>query len=260
MINLRKLFIFFLVISAVIPAADASYITMKSSITATDNAAAIIISNLGDEPSYNVQLSLDANGKNSVSDVKKQLNVRESFRWQIPLHFESKNPGKYPLVLTTNYQDANSYPFSAISVFIFDNNESTISSLAAMISNVELADKGVLELKIKNTAETAKDASIRLIAPKELTADKDSLNLHLASKEQATANFEIEKFSALKGSSYAVFAVIEYDEGGRHYTSTANGLIKIIEKKNIFANNALLAFILIALIIIFVYFQFKKKK
>ena len=241
------------------PIAAASYISIQSAVTATDNKTTIKVTNLGDEAAYNVQLSLDINNKKITSNAKRQLGVGESFEWTAPLGFKSKNPGKYPIILTTNYEDANSYPFSAISVSTFDYKEAAVSDIAAAMSNTQLSDKGVLGLKIKNTGESAKDATIRLIIPKELTADKDKVSIKIPPKSEMAIEFEIEKFSALAGSSYAVFAVIEYDEDGRHYTSMANGIVKVFEKKNIFTNQNLLITLLTILTIVFIYFQFKKK-
>ncbi len=241
-------------------AADASYISIHSTISATDNETAIKVTNLGDEAAHNVQLSLDINGQQDISPIKKQLGVKESFEWSAPLAFKLKNPGKYPIILTTSYQDANSYPFSAISVSMLDYGQSSISGIAANAGNIGLSEKGTLELGIKNLGETAKDASIRWIIPQELTINNNMLSLKLLPKEQKKVKFDIEKFSALSGSSYAVFAIIEYDEGGRHYTTTANGIVKVIERKNIFNNQNLLIGSLAVLAAVFVYFQFKKKK
>ena len=254
--SMKKLLLLLLLI----PIVSASYISIQSSITTAENETIIAIANLGDEPAYNVQLSLDINNQKSISDIKKQLNLKETFEWKTPLAVKPQNPGKYPLILTTNYQDANSYPFSAISVSTFDYKKATISDIAAKMDNIELSDKETLGLSIKNLAETEKELSIKLVVPKELTADKDKLTLGLPAKTEKTINFEIKKFSALAGSSYVVFAVIEYDENNEHYTAVASGVVKIIEKKNIFNNQNLLITSLIILIIIFVYFQFKKKK
>ncbi len=248
----------FLIILLIINIADASYISIQSAITTTENEIIVKITNFGDEPAHNVQLSLEINNKKFVSDIKDRLNVQNSFEWKVPLTEKPKNPGKYPLILTTNYQDANAYPFSAISVSTFDNMQATISETIAKIDNIELSEKGTLKLIIKNLAETEKNLNIRLIAPKELTAEKNKLSLKLPARTEETIDFEIEKFSALTGSSYAVYAVIEYDENNMHYTTTTSGIVKVIEKKNIFTNQNLLIGLLVILIIVFIYFQFRK--
>jgi hypothetical protein len=255
-----KKILLFLVMMVIIPMVTASFLSMQSTITATEDETIIKVTNLGDENAYNVQLSLDINEQKKISSVKNQLGMQESFEWKVPLDAKLENPGKYPLILVTNYQDANFYPFSAISVSTFDYKKGTLSDIIAKINNIELSDEGNLQLTIKNTAETAKDLNIRLIVPKELTVDRDKLRAKLPGKTQSTINFEIEKFSALAGSSYVVFAVIEYDENGRHYTTMASGVVNVIEKKNIFNNQILLISLLVILVVIFVYFQFKKKK
>ena len=260
MANIKMLLPLFFIMLSLMPIAAASYISIQSAVTAAGNKTTIKVTNLGDEAAYNVQLSLEANNQKTASSIKKQLGVRESFEWNVPLAFKTENPGKYPLILTTNYEDANSYPFSAISVSAFDYKQATVSDIAAKISNLELSDKGILELKIKNTAESAKDADIRLIVPKELTANKDRLSAKVQAKSEMPVNFEIEKFSALAGSSYAVFAVIEYDEEGMHYTSTANGAVKIVEG-SVFSLQKIAVFAMIAVIaVLFAYFAVFNKK
>lgn len=255
---MRGLLLLLLII--IIPIVTASYISIQSSITTTENETIITITNLGDEAAYNVQLSLNINNKRVISNVKRQLGVQKSFKWKVPLAAKPKNPGKYPLILTTNYQDANSYPFSAISVSTFDYNLATISDIAAKINNIELSDKGTLELTIKNLAETTKDLSIKLIVPKELTINKEKLSLKLPAKTEKTINFEIKKFSALTGSSYSVFAVIEYDENNQHYTTITNGIVKIIEKQGIDMKNNFLLITLVILIIVFTFLLIKNRK
>ncbi len=261
--GIKIILLLFIIAIAIMPSVAASYISIQSTVTAADNKTTIKVTNLGDEAAYNVQLSLEANSQKTASSIKKQLGVRESFEWNVPLAFKPKNPGKYPLILTANYEDANSYPFSAISVSTFDYKQATISDIAAKISNLELSDKGTLELKIKNTAETAKDVNIKLIVPKELTANKDKLSAKLPAKSEMSADFEIEKFSALTGSSYAVFAVVEYDEDGKHYTSIANGAVTIMEKQRINISSTFLLATLAILVITFAILQvnsWKKNK
>lgn len=257
---MKKILTLLVMILFIVPIVAASYLSMQSSITVTDKETIITVTNLGDESAYNVQLSLDINGQKKISDLKNQLGMQEKFEWKTPLDAKLKNPGKYPLILTTNYQDANSYPFSAISVSTFDYKQGTISEIIAKINSIELSDKETLELTIKNMADTTKDLSIRLIVPKELTADKGKLRAKLPAKTQTTIHFEMEKFSALLGSSYAVFTVIEYDEDGMHYTAVSNGVVNVVEKKNVFDNQSLLIGLLVVLVVIFVYFQFKKGK
>lgn len=258
---MKKILLFLAVILLIIPIAAASYLSMQSSIAVTGDEAIITVTNLGDEIAYSVQLSVDINGQEKISDLKSQLGMQEKFEWKMPLGARLKNPGKYPLVLTTNYQDANSYPFSAISVSTFDYKQSAIPDIAAKIGNIKLSGKGVLELTVKNMAERAKGLNIRLIAPKELTAGKDKVSIKLPAKTEMSINFEIEKFSALAGSSYAVFAVIEYDENGRHYTAVSNGMVKVVQG-GIFSLQKLAVFAMIAIIVVlFAYFMmFRKRK
>ncbi len=56
----------FLVIIAILPIVTASYLSMQSTITTTEDGTIIKVTNLGDEAAYNVQLSLDINNKKTI--------------------------------------------------------------------------------------------------------------------------------------------------------------------------------------------------
>ena len=220
MADIKRIFLFLLVL-AFIPAVNASYITIQSSVAVTNNKTMVKVTNLGDESAYNVQLSLEMNNQKIVSGTKNQLGVKEVFEWSAPIKFEAGNPGKYPLILTVNYEDANAYPFSAISVSTFEYKQPTISSIVAKMNNLEVYDKGLLELKMKNLDGTAKEAAIRLIMPKELTANQDRLPVKIPAKSEGSTEFKIEKSSIKVGNSILfttlsvliiIFAVLKFNK------------------------------------------------
>ena len=243
---------------------SASFITMQTttSITTSEESIQLNIStiNKGDEPAYNVQFIADIDGKKATSEVKQRLEVDEKFVFDKLVKNPLEKKGTYPLILTTKYEDANGYPFSAISVSTFANKEASISEIAAKLEAIELSDKGIMKLTVKNTGKTEKDLNIRLVTAKELTINNDEFELNLASKEEKTIEFEIESFSALPGSTYPIYSVIEYEEDDMHFTESGNGTVRVVEKKGIFNNQILLISALVVLLVVFIGFQFKKKK
>src|SRR3989338_8620270 len=90
--HMKKLLLPLLFLLA-IPLVTASFLTIQSAITVTDNKTIVKTTNLGDETAFNVQLSLEINDKKIVSDVKKQLGIRESFGWEAPLAAKPGIPG-----------------------------------------------------------------------------------------------------------------------------------------------------------------------
>jgi hypothetical protein len=77
-------------------------------------------------------------------------------------------------------------------------------------------------------------------------------------RDSPQTDFEISSFGALPGSSYVVFASVDYDEGGIHYTSTASGLIKVVEQKEAFSfrNEWIAIIVVVILVVAVIAFQF----
>jgi len=245
--------------------ASASYITMSTttSVKAVDNNAEIDIStvNKGDESAHNVQFVAKIGEKIIVSDIKNLLNVNERFEWKHSLEHDFDMPGSYALTLTTNYQDANAYPFSAISMNFVNYQENVVSEVFGTVDSIELGKKSKLKLKIKNNGNTPKDVKVTLHAPKELSIMESELSVSVDAGTQKELTTSIESFSALPGSSYVVFAVMEYDEAGRHYANSASGIIRVIEQKRVFLMPYwLIISTIVVLTAFFILLQFKGKK
>lgn len=99
-----------------------------------------------------------------------------------------------------------------------------------------------------------------MIAPRELTVEEEKLELSVGAKSEQSAGFTVRNFSALSGSTYQVFAVSEFDDGGLHYTNIAPGTIRVAEERGFLGlNQNILIAVLAALVIVFIGVQFIKK-
>ena len=75
----------------------------------------------------------------------------------------------------------------------------------------------------------------------------------MAPKSARTLDYEVKNFSALSGSTYQVYAVIESEDGEMHYTSVAPGTVKIITSEGIMGlNKTVIVILLLILIVVFV--------
>lgn len=239
-----------------LPFADATYITLQTSLQSSQGESSITITNKGDEPAYNLQLTLTSPSSIEKSEPKPSLDVNEEFSTIIRTGSSGLLPGTYPLILNIDYTDGNSYPFSAISVSLFNNKEATNPGLVTAIEPVTLSGSDKIKLKIKNLDETDKKLKIRIIVPKEITAEDEKL-LPLAARDEASASFRIKDFSARPNSVYAVFAIIEYEQDGRHYTSISPTSVSIVKSLNVPAN--ILITSLAVLLAIYIIYRVRRK-
>lgn len=244
-----------LILLSILPMANASYITLETAIATSPSSVSVSITNKGDEPAYNVQPSLISPVAAS-SDAKQRLEINEKQTSMFDIELSDSLPGTYPVILNIDYADANNYPFSAIATSTLVNKVATSPGLIMVLEPIKLSDSNKLKLSVKNLDDYKKDIKIKIIVPKELTVE-DSKQLSLEARSSGKLSFKIEDFSARPESTYAVFAVAEYDKDGKHYTSITSSPVKIVKGLNI--PISILSISLAALLIIYIVYKIRKK-
>jgi hypothetical protein len=240
----------------------ASYISLRTTVNALVKGrileVVITAVNKGDEPAYGVQAEVRAGNRVIMTGKKAELRVDEAYTARASFGLDLKNAGQYPLITILHYADANQYPFSALNGQTFVYLSEMPPQVAGKLSSAKFSKTGALSLYLKNQGEAAVKIKAKLALPRELATEKDQLEMELNPHESKTDNFTVENFSALAGSTYQVFAAVEYDAQHRHYTLIIPAKISVVEK-NLFKDFQYGFYILIAaLLLLFVYFQFKK--
>lgn len=244
--------------------ASASYITIVTTVHSDiiyGNSTTILIKleQRGDESAYDVEVvPLVPNDFVVEGFLKKErLDPGKTLYGSFNLSLKKNMPhGKYPLVIRTVYHDANRYPFSVVSPHSIVHVSGYESGISGSIDELELAKEGSGEnvLKIRNLDDTPKEISVRLYLPKELKADENEKTVSIGPREEKRILFSVESVGALPGSSYSILASLEYDSG-YHYTSFANGPVRIVERKESFDIITVLAALFIILLVIFIYLK-----
>jgi len=257
-----KLTSFFLITLLLVSFAYADYITIETNVESQVEGNIlnneVKITNLGDEYAFNVRASLILGGNDYKSITKETLSVGESFKFNKSTEIPYLIKGTYPLITKVDYQDSNNYPFQALSVSSFNLINITISNVEVRLENTKLSDKGTLNLLILNKDNKEKDIIITLYASEEIEIVNTPIITKL--KNNLKLNFDLERANALSGSNYAVFAVVEYDENNKHFTSIGSANVEIVDfipdEKNITSKIFIISFIALLLFYIFV----KKKR
>jgi CARDB len=242
--------------------AKASFITLETQTSPTYDGKrfkmGVDVTNKGDEPAYNVQVNADINGRLVTTPAKDILQINKKDSVELAANMTLEKEGKYPVIVNVDYTDANQYPFTAISITQFVYGKSLPSEIFGTLQNIEISTKGNLNLSLKNLSDQEKKLTVRLIIPRELSSPSLSKTISLKAKSEEKVDFEVKNFSALPGSSYTIFALMEYDEGNLHYSASAGGNIKIKKEEGfVKSNQRLLIAVAIVLVVLFVYFNLR---
>jgi hypothetical protein len=268
----KKTTIFFsvlLTLSVCALSANATYITLQNSMTvektiySDTSTINVSLANSGDEAANGVQLSMllpPGFTANTVFLGRMDPNIPQTASFSLQID-ASTAPGMYSIALLTEYKDANGYQFSSVTPNYLVIKEARSSQVDATVSQEEIGNKGEVKkitVSLRNMDQKDYDVKIRIYAPKELKINPEEKTLTVKGRDSPQTDFEISSFGALPGSSYVVFASVDYDEGGIHYTSTASGLIKVVQQKETFSfrNEWIAIIVIIILVIAVIAFQF----
>ena len=264
---LRQTAVFLILFSLPLSAAvsHAKYITIDTRVQTELQGDKLTISveltNRGDEPAYNLMVSIEIGRHSQAGKPVEKLEADEVSMSQFNLDISFDKPGTYPLITRIDFTDVNQYPFSFLSLTDLIYGEGGPPKIVAKIKPLEMAKEGKLHLTVKNLDADEKEVDVRLIVPKEISP-KDGLHvLKLEPLAEQTLDFPVSNSSALVGADYAIYALMSYEDKGRHYFTSASGSIKIIEKKKLTRQQVyLLLGIPLGIFVLYLLFILRKKQ
>ena len=223
----------------------------------------VTLTNSGDEPAYNTQLSIISDHFSSKPVSVGVLGVNNPVTINISLEsVKELKEGNYPVALVIEYTDANGYPFSSVSPITITYKNPYPSRITASIESLEI-DGGrprLLKMKIRNGDQIEREITVKIILPVELSSDTTEKKIKIGPKEEKELDFKISNFGGLSGSTYVILGVIEYEDD-YHHSSFARGVVRIVEPKSFFkpSKNVVIPLV-VFLVAILVLYQFLGKK
>ena len=203
--------------------ASAGHITIKTETTVAVNGGnlkvKVVVTNEGDESAFNVQININENQRIQSSPIKQVLAVIENFEYEANYSLTQTKHGRYPLIINVDYTDANQYPFTAITCTYYSFGSDTVSKVFGTAGDIRLTRYTTLPLKLKNMDELSKEMQICLIVPKESSVQEKVKKVTIQPRSEINTIFNVSNFSALPGSIYQVFFVLEYEDESKHYTN-----------------------------------------
>ncbi len=181
----------------------------------------VVAVNRGTSPARRVQVHVRVPGKVRRSPIRPYLAPGEATAeyFQIPL--DDLPPGRYPLIVLTDFQDPYQVPFSVLSVMTFSVGQAEDPALALEAHIPEIIDGETLTLRVRNLDKKARTLRARVVLPREFSSPVVEKTALLAGYAEIVLVFEVRNLGALAGATYPVFCLIEYDADGRHHTAVA---------------------------------------
>ena len=192
------------------------------------------VTNNGTAPAHNVQVHLYILGQHQDSPIKPVLDSGQSETVLFEKTISGKKKGRYPLTVYVDFHDSNQYPFSALSGMTFYVDEDVNPNLIALAEDITMEKNGEMFIDIKNLGARSKKVLVSLILPKELSVQRQTINLELGPRSEKRLDFRLTNFSALPGANYPIFCYIEYDLENTHYTAIARAAVNIAKDENLF--------------------------
>jgi hypothetical protein len=263
---MRKFLIVFLVVFMEVSSATfistTTSVSVENVIQGNETLANLTIVNSGDEPAYDVFVSLILpEGLRSNDLFPGRLNPDEPYAGEFKIGIdENVTWGTYSLGVITDYKDVNGYPFSAVSSFSLIIKNPAASRVTASIPEITLADgetKG-LRLSIRNFDDKPHKVEVEFILPRELEGEGEERTVVVDKDSNKEISFKISSLGALSGSNYVILATVSYEEGGLHYSSSASGVVHVVERRGFDMPSWIPIAALLILILVFILYQFRK--
>lgn len=213
---------------------QAGFIAIETTTTAsaTGKTAVIKVSvtNKGDEAAHNVGISAAFASEHFKGTTRDTLPPGEPYSEEFHSTSGFAEQGRYPVIVSVSYTDANLYPFSSLSVSYLNYGDPVECTATGAIPELGIADTGGLNVAVKNIGRDTKNISYELEAPMELAIAVPKGEITVGPQSEKTLETRINNLSALPGSKYRVFAVLQYQDGKGHCSTIIPGDVVIGDK------------------------------
>jgi hypothetical protein len=223
----------------VAPTAQARFITIEANVNAGIEGAtatiAVNVANRGDEAAHNVVARADIGGAVQTGHLRGTLLPNERYSETFNTAVEYQKPGRYPVIVTVEYTDGNQYPFSALSIVHLDYGDTVAGRVVGELGSVSIGSGGSVTLNVRNLGQTHERLTARLVTPGELSAAPATRAVRLKPNEKKSLAFKVRNASALSGSQYQVYALLDYEQDNYHFSNVVGGQIAVKDSEDALA-------------------------
>jgi hypothetical protein len=216
-------------------------ITMTTTAEVRDNAISVhlTVRNSGDEAASSVVPILRFGDREVRGTRQETLAPSQSIDDTLTLPQVTVGPGRWPFRVAVDYTDQNQYPFQALQTqAVIVGSPPPAKVVVPTIKSSDIAGSGTLTLTVKNLTADSHTAHVSVFVPEGLEATDPVREVTLEGWKQQDLEIPITNRTALAGSRYPVFVVVEYDDGAVHESAVAQGMVSVLEAQSFFSRNS----------------------
>ena len=191
---------------------------------------AVMTENQGDVPAHDVRFEVILDNKVLAGPVVEKLAVNEKTSVNFPLADVFGTPGRYSVVIRTNYKDAAGYNFSALRVGFYNFQSGSVSplvSISGQATRIAVDGKGRMNFVLRNDGQTGKKIELALFIPNEFSVSQEYSVIEIGPQQEETLMYEVENYSALANSRYQVSLVGRYEERGHRFSVAGSAVTRV---------------------------------
>ena len=223
---------------------------------------AVTVINVGNEAAANVGITVRLGDAFTKSPAGSELKPGGSLTGRVPLKVNLTRPGTYVVEVLVDFTDRTGRPFSAVAYALLAYEETAAAMIFPQPGRAVVRDAGVLRFEVINVDPGSRQAVVRLVLPRELSATEPKQTISLSGREKKAVIFALKNFAALEGALYPVLALVEYEEGGRHYAAVGESRVQVLGEEKFFKKHqkALMALAILLILIVILIQIFRSPK
>jgi hypothetical protein len=216
--------------------AGAGEITLRLASTAELGSGslrvALKVTNAGDDTAFALRPRVALGERELLGGSRASLVPGASFEVALAMPAPPLGLGRWPFRVAVDYADGNSHPYQSLQAGLLVVGQP--APFALKLDGIEatpLQDRGTLKLALHNPGAHAVRARVSLLVPADLEPPARSEDVALAPAERRALTLPLGVRTALVGSRYAVYVLVEYDDAGAHQAWLAEAVVAIRERR-----------------------------
>ena len=187
--------------------------------------------NQGDVPAHDVQFDIIVGDNALLGPVVNKLKVDEKTSVEFSLADVFGIPGRYPVVIRTNYKDDNSYRFTALTIGFYDHQSTVMPavSISGDAISMPVDGKGRMSFVLRNDGQTVQEIGLELFTPDELSVSGERSVINIGSQQEQTLEYDVENYSALANSRYQVSLLGRYEDNGKRVGVAGSAVVRVTD-------------------------------
>lgn len=189
------------------------------------------LENRGDEAALDLRIELSLDGFAALASGIGSLAPGERGVAQVELDLPP-GEGRHPVVVRLLYGDENGYPLSALSHAYIVVGSERPAGVEGVVEPLALAGPRKLRWRLTNREPEAVGVTATLLLPRELSSAEAPRYVELGADQSLQGSHLVTGSSALAGSVYRVYLLVDYDLGDRRQSLFLPADVRVVAARH----------------------------